>query len=67
MIGLSNIMSILCLYIDPVRRDAFNSRLMEMSFSESTFLLTTFANMARSQPEHKEFVEGVCLEIYEVQ
>jgi hypothetical protein len=51
---------------DPVRRDAFSSRLMAMSFSESTFLLTTFANMARSQPEHKEFVEGVCLEIYEI-
>lgn len=60
----SRSLSVVC--IDPQRRDAFISRLMGMSFSEGTFLLTTFANMARCQPEETEFVEAVCLELYEV-
>ena len=45
----------------------FEERLISMPINESIYLLTTFANMARSRP-HTEtnFMEAVAVEIFNV-
>ncbi|ELT99412.1 hypothetical protein CAPTEDRAFT_188527 [Capitella teleta] len=45
----------------------FETKLTRMPISEVTFLLTTFANMARSRPlQDLHFIESVTCEIFEV-
>ena len=45
----------------------FEDKLTSLPTSEATYLLTTFANMARARPSHEtEFIEAITGEIYEV-
>ena len=44
----------------------FEERLMSMPTSEAIYLLTAFANMARSRPDaESEFVEAITIEMFE--
>ena len=55
------------LWTDASSKAAFEDQLMAMPMSEAIYLLTTFANMARSRSEKElDFVEAVTLEIFEV-
>ncbi|XP_022106571.1 ectopic P granules protein 5 homolog isoform X2 [Acanthaster planci] len=52
---------------DPVKRDSFVHKLMDMPMSEVIYLLTTFANMTSARPAaEKMFINFVVDEIYEL-
>lgn len=54
-------------YSDKSNRQEFYDKLTTMPTSETIFLLTTFANMARSRPSAEmNFIEMVSGEIFEV-
>ena len=53
--------------IDPDNKLWFEEQLVTLPTAEATFLLTTFANMARSRsPDETIFIETITTEIYEV-
>ena len=54
-------------FSDPECRSQFEEKLVKMPTSEAIYLLTTFANMACSRPQHSvDIVEAITSEIYEV-
>jgi hypothetical protein len=55
------------LVVDDSNKQEFCDKLTTMPASESVFLLTTFANMARLRPSSEmEFIDAVTSEIFEV-
>ena len=56
-----------CLSTDVDSQSVFEEKLIAMPISEVTYLLTTFANMARfCSSTEIQFIETVALEIFEV-
>ena len=54
-------------FADADDKSKFEEKLVSMPMSEVTYLLTTFANMARScSSSEPHFIETVALEIFEV-
>ena len=55
---------------DPTHKAQFADMLLKTFTSEAVFLLTTFANMARSchgnEQEERQFISAIALEIFEV-